>query len=210
MNQVPQELVQVVVPGAKKPWGILLLKLARVESSEDEGLGKEDASKQERIADIDADAGINLVSTHFDADTDMFGVNDLEGDEVVIKSEVNAKDVNLGVDEVTLAQALAALKSAKVHEKTNVVEEPSESITTTPTLAVDKGKEIMVEEPVVEKVKPVNRLEKIRLDEELAFKLQAEEEKEERLAREKAQQVKESNIVWDDVQSKIKADYQLA
>ncbi|GKB76556.1 hypothetical protein Tco_0943451 [Tanacetum coccineum] len=27
MNQVPQELVQVVVPGAKKPWGILLLKL---------------------------------------------------------------------------------------------------------------------------------------------------------------------------------------
>ncbi|GJY59012.1 hypothetical protein Tco_0458904 [Tanacetum coccineum] len=37
----------------------------------------------------------------------------------------------------------------------------------------------------------------LRLDEELAFKLQAEEE-EERLAREKAQQIEEANIAWDD------------
>ncbi|GKG17071.1 hypothetical protein Tco_0362028, partial [Tanacetum coccineum] len=27
MNQVPQELVQIVVPSAKKPWGIQLLRL---------------------------------------------------------------------------------------------------------------------------------------------------------------------------------------
>ncbi|GJX37826.1 barwin-like endoglucanase [Tanacetum coccineum] len=52
--------------------------------------------------------------------------------------------------------------------------------------------------------------ELLRLDEELAFKLQAEEEEEERLAREKAQQVEEANIAWDDVQAKIDADYQLA
>ncbi|GKB46023.1 hypothetical protein Tco_0896776 [Tanacetum coccineum] len=63
----------------------------RVESSDEEGLGEEDASKQGRIADIDADAGINLVSTHFDADTDMFGVHDLVGDEVVVESEVAVK-----------------------------------------------------------------------------------------------------------------------
>ncbi|GJX85446.1 hypothetical protein Tco_0336220 [Tanacetum coccineum] len=52
----------------------------------------------------------------------------------------------------------------------------------------------------------------LRLDEELAFKLQAEEEEEEEemLAREKAQQVEEANIAWDDVQAKIKVDYQLA
>ncbi|GJV06361.1 hypothetical protein Tco_1344017 [Tanacetum coccineum] len=50
----------------------------------------------------------------------------------------------------------------------------------------------------------------LRLDEELAFKLQAEEEEEERLAREKAQQTKEANIAWDDVQAKTEADYQLA
>ncbi|GKB66782.1 putative ribonuclease H-like domain-containing protein, partial [Tanacetum coccineum] len=39
-----------------------------------------------------------------------FGVNDLEGDEVIVESEVVDKDVNLSVDEVTLAQALSAMK----------------------------------------------------------------------------------------------------
>ncbi|GKB21854.1 hypothetical protein Tco_0855777, partial [Tanacetum coccineum] len=169
-----------------------------------------------RIADIDADARINLVSTHFDADTDMFGVHDLDGDEVLAEPEVTIKDVNLSVDEVTLAQALASLKSAKVQEKGNVIKETSVPVsvahaltkistattttatiptprkgiviqeidtTTTPTTTIhvpkpphDKGKGIMVEEPVVEQVKPIKRLEQIRLDEELAFKLQAEEE----------------------------------
>ncbi|GJS15169.1 hypothetical protein Tco_0409641 [Tanacetum coccineum] len=66
---------------------------------------------------------------------------------------------------------------------------------------------IMIEEPVVEQVNLMKRLEQMRLDEELAFKLQA---KEERLAREKAQQIKEANIAWDDVQAKVEADYQLA
>ncbi|GKF61444.1 hypothetical protein Tco_0181498, partial [Tanacetum coccineum] len=63
----------------------------RVKSSDEDGLGEEDASKQGRIADIDADVGINLVSTHFDADIDMFGVHDLVGDEVVVESEVAVK-----------------------------------------------------------------------------------------------------------------------
>ncbi|GJU41311.1 hypothetical protein Tco_1194268 [Tanacetum coccineum] len=38
--------------------------------------------------------------------------------------------------------------------------------------ADDKGKGIMIEEPMVEQVKPMKRLEQMRLDEELAFKLQ--------------------------------------
>ncbi|GJS77239.1 reverse transcriptase [Tanacetum coccineum] len=80
-----------------------------------------------RIADIDADAGINLVSTHFDADTDMFGVHDLVGDEVVVESEVAIKAAStipvsaatttttvITDDEITLAKALAELKSAKL------------------------------------------------------------------------------------------------
>ncbi|GKB51384.1 hypothetical protein Tco_0902137 [Tanacetum coccineum] len=62
----------------------------------------------------------------------------------------------------------------------------------------------------LEPVKKMSKKELLRLDEELAFKLQAEEEEEERLAREKAQQVKEANIAWDDVQAKIDVDYQLA
>ncbi|GJW83757.1 putative reverse transcriptase domain-containing protein [Tanacetum coccineum] len=44
------------------------------------------------------------------------------------RTKVIVKDVNLSVDEVTLAQALAALKSAKVQEKANVVEEPCVAI----------------------------------------------------------------------------------
>ncbi|GJT10295.1 ribonuclease H-like domain-containing protein [Tanacetum coccineum] len=35
-------------------------------------------------------------------------------------------------------------------------------------------------------------------------------DKEERLAREKAQKVEEANIAWDDIQAKVEADYQLA
>ncbi|GJU87687.1 hypothetical protein Tco_1295233 [Tanacetum coccineum] len=56
----------------------------------------------------------------------------------------------------------------------------------------------------------MKKKDQISLDEELALKLQAEEDEVERLAREKAQQVKEANIDWDDVQAKIDADYQLA
>ncbi|GKF40670.1 hypothetical protein Tco_0124012, partial [Tanacetum coccineum] len=58
----------------------------RIESSEDEGLDEEDASKQGRIDDIDANEYIYLVNVH--RDEDMFGVNDLEGDEVVVETKV--------------------------------------------------------------------------------------------------------------------------
>ncbi|GJV30614.1 hypothetical protein Tco_1387062 [Tanacetum coccineum] len=61
-----------------------------------------------------------------------------------------------------------------------------------------------------EPVKKMSKKELLRLDEELALKLQAEEGEEERLTREKDQQVKEANIAWDDVQAKTDVDYQLA
>nr|GEV07119.1 hypothetical protein [Tanacetum cinerariifolium] len=72
----------------------------------------------------------------------------------------------------------------------------------------DKGKGIIVEEPVKHKKK-----EKIRLDEEAALKFQDEYDKEQRLAREKAEKELEANIAlietWDDVQAKIDVDHQL-
>ncbi|GJV73286.1 hypothetical protein Tco_1493281 [Tanacetum coccineum] len=113
----------------------------RVESSKDKGLGEEDASKQGRIADIDVDARITLDSTHLDVDIDMFRVYDLDGDEVVVKSEVAERNIveeevvakDLTVDEVTLAQVLAALKSEKPKVKANIVEEPSVSVSTAST-----------------------------------------------------------------------------
>ncbi|GKA23082.1 putative ribonuclease H-like domain-containing protein [Tanacetum coccineum] len=183
---------------------------------------QEDASKQGRIDDVDADKDIYLVNVH--RVEDMFGVNDLEGDEVVIESKVADKDVNLSVDEVTLAQALvttfiptAAAKtittiSSRPIAKGIVFHEQEQA----PTLIVssqqltqvkDKGKGKMVEE---EPMKKMSKKELLKLDEELPFKLQAEEDEEERLAREKVQKVEEANIAWDDIQAKVEAHYQLA
>ncbi|GJR41615.1 hypothetical protein Tco_1309718 [Tanacetum coccineum] len=50
-----------------------------------------------------------------------------------------------------------------------------------------------------EPVKKLSKKDQLMLDEELAFKLQAEEEEEERLAREKTQHIKEANIFHGDM-----------
>ncbi|GKD12040.1 hypothetical protein Tco_1196447, partial [Tanacetum coccineum] len=79
--------------------------------------------------------------------------------------------------ELTLAQTMAELKSAKPKTKGVVMQEPSESITTTTTiLSRDKGKGIMVEEPLKMKKK-----DQINFDEQEAIRLQAEFDEEVRL-----------------------------
>nr|GEV02865.1 hypothetical protein [Tanacetum cinerariifolium] len=145
---------------------------ARVESSKDEGLGEEDASKQGRIADIDANEDIYL----------------------------QAKEV---VDDITLAKALMKIKSAKPKLDKVVIQEPEQGTTTTTPTTITaassrpKAKGLVIHEqeqaptPTVSSQQP----SQLMLDEELAFRLQAEEE---RLAREKAQQIEEVNIAWDD------------
>ncbi|GJY55443.1 putative ribonuclease H-like domain-containing protein [Tanacetum coccineum] len=117
---------------------------ARVVSSEEVSLGdQEDAFKQGRkIDDIDKDAEITLVDeTQWRyGDEDMFGVNDLDGDEVVVESEVTDKAgekrntveeavamtdaVTIPVSaatitnvELNLAQTLEELKSARPRQK---------------------------------------------------------------------------------------------
>ncbi|GJR73318.1 hypothetical protein Tco_0085683 [Tanacetum coccineum] len=141
-------------------------------------------------------------------DADMFDVNTLNGDEVLAEPKVAVKDVNLTVDEVTLAQALAALKSVKPKVKANVVEEPSVPVSAASTKAKvqDKGNGIIVEEPM----KSMKKKYLVMLDEEIASKLKAKFDEEERLAREKD----ETNVAltkeWDDIQAKVDADYQLA
>nr|GEZ13794.1 hypothetical protein [Tanacetum cinerariifolium] len=88
---------------------------ARVESSKDKGLGEKDASKQGRIADFDANEDIYLVNVY--NDEDMFSVNDLDGDEVIVenvdiaeqaKEVVADKDI---IDDITLAKALMEIKN---------------------------------------------------------------------------------------------------
>ncbi|GKA03817.1 hypothetical protein Tco_0676598, partial [Tanacetum coccineum] len=202
-------------------------------SSEDEGLGEEDASKQGRIANIDANKDIYLVNVH--TDEDMFGVNDLDGDEMIVDNVdvfKTVEETRSVVEEVTVVIEKAKLVSAAeetVNAAATIVSTISTilvSVATTTTAAIiteveitlaqalaelksakpkavkDKGKRIMIKEPVVEQVKPMKRLEQMRFDEELPFKLQAEEEEEEEsLAREKAHQTEEANVAWDDVQA---------
>ncbi|GKG39952.1 hypothetical protein Tco_0466729, partial [Tanacetum coccineum] len=95
------------------------------------------------IDDIDTNEGIYLVNVH--RDEDMFGVNDLEGDEVIVETKVDhevvveikvaSKDVKLSVDEVTLAQALAALKSEKLKANKVMIQESEQGTITTTTAA---------------------------------------------------------------------------
>ncbi|GJX34314.1 hypothetical protein Tco_0245871 [Tanacetum coccineum] len=218
----------------------------RVISSKDEGLGKEDASKQGRkIHDINVDEDITLENVH---DEDMFGINDLEGDEVVVETEVAAKkkddEVNVSTAgdvapvsiatittvELTLAQTLAELKSARPKAKGLVIndQEPSESITTTTTTTTagillqepsetrtitttttipskDKGKGIMVEEPLKMKKK-----DQVLFDEHEAIRLQAQFDGEARIAREKEEANAAFIAQWNDIQDKIETDYELA
>ncbi|GJW85577.1 hypothetical protein Tco_0158722 [Tanacetum coccineum] len=115
-------------------------------------------------------------------------------------------------DKITLAQALAELNS-KVTTATTattkgiLLSELSESITTTTTTIPlkDKGNGIMVKEPLKMKKK-----DQINFDKQEAIRLQAEFDKEVRLAREKDK----ANVAlikeWSDIQVKIDADYQLA
>ncbi|GJS28586.1 putative ribonuclease H-like domain-containing protein [Tanacetum coccineum] len=179
---------------------------ARVESFDDEGLGEGDASKQGRIDSIDEDDNITLDSTHFGADADMFGVQDLKGDEVIVDATTTTVgDTTTTTEvEVTLAQALVEIKTSKPKAKRVVFKEPSESTTTT-TLIVsspqpskikvwDKGKAIMMEEPLKMKKKY-----QISFDEQESRRLQAEFDEEEIIAREKD----EANIAlteeWNDI-----------
>ncbi|GKB45519.1 hypothetical protein Tco_0896272 [Tanacetum coccineum] len=155
-----------------------------------------------RINAIDADDDITLVSVQDDADKEMFDVDALNGEEVfvagqnenVVEEVVDAAQVSTALTtvtittaEITLAQALEALNNSK-----------------------PKGKGIMIDEPV----KPMEKKDLIRLDEEVALELQAEFDEEEILAREKAKKEQEANIAlietWDDIQEKIDDDHQLA
>ncbi|GJZ44427.1 hypothetical protein Tco_0591682 [Tanacetum coccineum] len=169
---------------------------ARVESFGDEEDLCEDASKQERrINTIDVDKDITLVNVQ-DAVDNRFS-NLLQQLFTIITAEN------------TLAQALKH-KHFKTQGEGIVFQEPSTTTTITTISSQqsqDKGKGIMIEEPV----KPMKKKVQTMLDEEAALKLQAEFDEEERLAREKAEKEKEANIALieerDDIQAKIDANH---
>ncbi|GJX53353.1 hypothetical protein Tco_0281722 [Tanacetum coccineum] len=209
----------------------------RVESSKDkDSLGDhEDASKQGRsIEYIDKDADVSLVddTQGRSDDAEMFDINELHGDEVVVEREVNTSvEDNAApttIEEITLGQTLIHIKAAKPKVVTTtattttttrpkargvVVQEPSEFRTPQESQRLkikDKGKAIMIEPEV-----PLKRIDQVALDEDLARNLHAQLEaefiEEERLARKKE---KEANIAliesWDNTQAMMEADFKLA
>ncbi|GKD56232.1 hypothetical protein Tco_1289619 [Tanacetum coccineum] len=155
---------------------------------------------------------------------------DEEQSEKVVKEVVSTTEVSaaatITTEEITLAQALAELRSAKPKV---VVQEPVQSTTTTTPSTIPKAKSITFRDlgesttrttltpipsnikdkgkaKMIEPKKPLKKKEQIRLDEELAFKLQAEEEEQARLAREKVEKVEEANSSWDNVKAMIEDD----
>ncbi|GJV02457.1 hypothetical protein Tco_1336026 [Tanacetum coccineum] len=105
--------------------------------------------------------------------------------------------------ELTLAQTLAESKSARPKTKGVVMQEPSKTTTTIPLK--DMGKGIMVEEPLKMKKK-----DQVLFDEQEVIRLQAQFDKEMRIAREK----EEANVAliaqWNNIQDKVETDYELA
>nr|GFC51978.1 hypothetical protein [Tanacetum cinerariifolium] len=112
----------------------------RVESSDDEGLGEEDTSKQGRIIDdLDADEDV-VVEQEVVATKEMFDVDkDLQGKEVVVEQEVvankepivnvaqvSAAATTVTIDNITLAKALKALKTSKPKIKGIVIKDHEE------------------------------------------------------------------------------------
>ncbi|GJT41232.1 putative ribonuclease H-like domain-containing protein [Tanacetum coccineum] len=169
-------------------------KLEKKQRSRTHGL--EDYTR--KIHDIDADEDITLENVH---DEDMFDTSVFNDEEVFVGQDMAEKDVstadlvttagevvttaNVEVSiasltaatittvELTLAQIMAELKSVRPKTKGVVMQEPSESITTITIPSKDKGKDIMVEEPLKMKKK-----DQVETDYELAQRLQAEEQEE--------------------------------
>ncbi|GJX75781.1 hypothetical protein Tco_0322592 [Tanacetum coccineum] len=184
--------------GSRTPKLKRLFKVGRstqVVSFEDEGLGdQKDASKQGRkITDIDQDVEVTLV-------------DETQGsvEEVVSTVKVNTA-ATITTEEITLAQALTELRSAKPKR-------PCESTTRTTLTPISSNIKDKVKAKLMKlwRIPLIDKKRTNRLDEDLAFKLQAEEEEQARLAREKAEEVKEANISWDNVQAMIEADRLLA
>ncbi|GJR69721.1 putative ribonuclease H-like domain-containing protein [Tanacetum coccineum] len=143
-----------------------------------------------KIHDIDADEDITLENVH---DAEMFDVNDLHGDEVVVESEVTDKSDekrNIVEEVVAVTDAVTILVSAATI--TNV------KLTLAQTLAElksarPKTKGVVMQEPtkMIEPEKPLKKKDQIKFHEEEALRLQAKFDEEDRPAKEKAQQAQE-------------------
>nr|GEX48641.1 hypothetical protein [Tanacetum cinerariifolium] len=164
---------------------------------------KEDASKQERIAEIYADEDLSLINeTAQDHgrmnDQDLFRVHDLDSDEVFV-DVTTAKNVEQ--DAIVTGKDITTIKDIKVTAAAATTSKISKDELTLAhnLMEIKSAKPKAKKEPD----KPLKKKYQIALDEEVARKLEAEMkakmDEEERIAKEK----NEANIVmieeWDDV-----------
>ncbi|GKB39732.1 hypothetical protein Tco_0884674, partial [Tanacetum coccineum] len=91
------------------------------------------------------------------------------------------------VNDITLAQALKKIKSIKPKKKGVVIQELGESTTTISSQLSSQQSQEKSKGILIELVKPMNKKNQIRLDEETTLNLQAQFDEEERLAKEKAE-----------------------
>nr|GFA66783.1 hypothetical protein [Tanacetum cinerariifolium] len=151
-------------------------------------------------------------------DEEMFRVNDLDGEEVVIETTTGVKDsvaptTDVTEDKITMAQALVALKSIKpkvvVQEQetsTTILAAATKDTTAVPTLRAkgivfhkQKQSQILTVSSLKDKGKAkviesevlLHKKDQMRIDKEYARKLQAEEQEATKLSR--AQQDEEAN-----------------
>ncbi|GJY73708.1 hypothetical protein Tco_0478139 [Tanacetum coccineum] len=136
--------------------------------------------KERKIHDIDVDEDITLDSTHF-------GVHDVDGDEVFVETEEHvlkalAELKNVKPKTVTTAATTTTTAVTRPKAKGIVIQEQEQAPTSTPIVSssqssevMDKGKGIMVEDPLKMKKKDQDKVE---TDYKLAQRLQAEEQEE--------------------------------
>nr|GEU35412.1 hypothetical protein [Tanacetum cinerariifolium] len=185
------------------------------------------------IEEIDQNAEIRLDDKTQERtnDDEMFGVDDLAREEVVMEITTGVKDsvaptIAVTKDEITMAQVLTALKSTK--PKVVVQEqEMSTTISAAATTVITdvltlRAKCIVFHEqkqsqiPTISSLKdrgkakiiepkvPIKKKNQMRIDEEYARKLEAKEQEATRLSR--AQQDEEANNSWENMQAMMDAD----
>nr|GEW77330.1 hypothetical protein [Tanacetum cinerariifolium] len=194
---------------------------------EKDSLGaQEDASKQGRMSEeIDQNAEIALddETQRRTNDDEMFGVDDLAGEEVVMDTTTGEHEEQI-IKDISTAEPVttASYKTRARDEYYNsnccynsynccpnsksqkyYFHEQKQSQIHTVSSSKDKGKAKMIEPEV-----PIKKKDQMRIDEEYARKLKGKEQEAARLSR--AQQDEEANNSWDNIQAMMDADRLLA
>nr|GEW26945.1 hypothetical protein [Tanacetum cinerariifolium]GEW26946.1 hypothetical protein [Tanacetum cinerariifolium] len=211
-GKVPRALV--VAECCVKAW------LRLVEEKDSLG-AQEDPSKQERsIKDIEQDAEIALVDEAQCRmnDKDMFGVDDLEGNEVIvdvrekiIEKEVSTADPVNTVGEVVTAASVednvapTTITTTDVDDELTLAKTLIAINTTKPRVILTAATTVttIITTPRAKELeKPLKKKDQISLDEEVVRKIEAEMKakmkKEERIAREKDKENRAVIEEWDD------------